>query len=67
MKKMEKNCIDCGCEAVSTTIDEVKPAYRMSMTHFSCGAVTISTTGAHGQVAKVSHEGCCSVHNNEAA
>jgi hypothetical protein len=29
MRKLGKSCIDCGCNAVGSIVDEVKPVFRM--------------------------------------
>jgi hypothetical protein len=57
MKFAHKHCIDCGSEGVETTIDEVKPVYRMEIVNFSCGAVLRNTFSANGNVGKVVHSG----------
>jgi hypothetical protein len=61
MKKFRQNCIDCGSDAIRTTIDEVKPMFRMEIVNFACGAVLKSTFTANGNIAKASHSGCTTV------
>jgi len=58
MKKFRQNCLDCGSEAIRTTIDEVKPMFRMEIVNFACGAVLKNTFTANGNIAKASHSGC---------
>jgi len=58
MKKFRQNCLDCGSDAINTTIDEVKPMFRMEIVNFACGAVLKSTFTANGNIAKASHSGC---------
>jgi hypothetical protein len=58
MKKFGKQCLDCGSEAIETTIDEVKPMFRIEIVNFACGAVLKSTFAANGNVAKAVHSGC---------
>ncbi len=53
-------CVDCGCRASSSIIDEIKPVYRLEQVKFSCGAEQTHFYGAHGRIGKFSHEGCCS-------
>jgi len=60
MKKFRRNCLDCGSDAIMTTIDEVKPMFRMEIVNFACGAVLKSTFTANGNIAKASHSGCTS-------
>ncbi len=58
MKKLGKCCIDCGCEAVGTVVDEVKPVFRMEIVNFACGAVLKSVHTANGNVSRATHSGC---------
>ena len=58
MKIFGKHCIDCGCEAVVTTVDEVKPLFRMEIVNFACGAVLKTTFSANGNTARAVHSGC---------
>jgi hypothetical protein len=58
MKKFGKQCLDCGSMAVKTTVDEVKPLFRMETINFACGAVLKSTYTANGNIAKAAHKGC---------
>ncbi len=58
MKQFGKYCINCGSEAVTTTIDEVKPVFRMEVANFACGAVLRTTFSANGNTAKAMHSGC---------
>jgi hypothetical protein len=53
-----KRCIDCGSEPVHTIIDEVKPAFRMEIVSFACGALLKTIYGAGGSIGRISHEGC---------
>ena len=39
MRRLGKSCIDCGCSAVGSIVDEVKPVFRMGIVNFACGAV----------------------------
>ena len=43
MKKLRKQCIDCGSDAVETLIDEIKPNFRMEVVQYACGAVMKSS------------------------
>jgi len=58
MKKMSKSCIDCGCEATGTVVDEVKPVFRLEIVNFACGAVLKSVHTANGNVGRATHSGC---------
>jgi hypothetical protein len=58
MKRFGKQCLDCGSEAIETTIDEVKPLFRIEIVNYACGAVLKSTFTANGTIAKASHSGC---------
>ena len=60
MKKFRQNCLDCGSDAISTTIDEVKPMFRIEIVNFACGAVLKNTFTVNGNIAKASHSGCMS-------
>ena len=61
MKKFGKKCLDCGSEAIETTIDEVKPLFRIEIVNYACGAVLKSTFTANGTIAKALHKGCTHV------
>jgi hypothetical protein len=61
MKKFGKECLDCGSEAIKTTVDEVKPLFRMETVNFACGAVLKSSFTANGNIAKASHKGCTQI------
>ena len=58
MKLSGKYCIDCGSEAVTTTVDEVKPVFRMEIVNYACGAELRTIFSANGNRAKVVHSGC---------
>lgn len=58
MKQFGKYCIDCSSEAITRTIDEVKPLFRMEIVQFACGAVLKSTFTANGNIGRASHSGC---------
>jgi hypothetical protein len=58
MKKMHRNCFDCGSDAVRTIKDEVKPIYKMTQVDFACGAVLKTIFTANGNIGRVSHSGC---------
>jgi hypothetical protein len=58
MRKLKKRCLDCGSEAVRTTVDEVRPVFRMEIVDFACGAVLKSTFTANGNVGRATHSGC---------
>ena len=58
MKKLGECCIDCGSEAVRSTVDEIKPVYKMEIIDFACGAVLKSSFSANGNVVRTSHSGC---------
>ena len=58
MRRFGKHCIDCGSEAVETTIDEVKPMFRMEIVNYACGAVMKTTFSANGNTARAVHSGC---------
>ena len=58
MKHFGKQCLDCGSEAIKTTVDEVKPVFRMETVIFACGAVLKNTFTANGNIGKAAHSGC---------
>ncbi|HTG80353.1 MAG TPA: hypothetical protein VL949_00290 [Geobacteraceae bacterium] len=58
MRQFGKQCIDCGSEAVRTTVDEVKPAFRMEIVNYACGAILKTTFSANGNTARAVHSGC---------
>lgn len=58
MKRMGAHCIDCGSDAVSVIVDEVKPMFSMTLVAFACGAVLKSVFSANGNTGRISHSGC---------
>lgn len=58
MRRLGKNCIDCGCNAVGSIVEEVKPVFRMETVNFACGAVFKSVYTANGNVGRAMHSGC---------
>jgi hypothetical protein len=58
MKQFGKYCIDCSSDAITRTIDEVKPLFRMEIVQFACGALLKSTFTANGNIGRASHSGC---------
>ena len=58
MKIFGAHCLDCGSAAIKTTIDEIKPQFRMETVNFACGAVLKNTFTANGNIAKAAHSGC---------
>lgn len=58
MKQFGKYCIDCNSEALTRTIDEVKPVFKMETVEFACGAVLKSSFTANGNISRASHSGC---------
>jgi hypothetical protein len=66
LKKLSKQCLHCGSGAIRTVTDEVKPVFKMEVTHYACGAVMKNMSGARGQLGRLSHEGCCSPEAAEA-
>ncbi len=61
MRKFGAYCLDCGGKAIDTTVDEVKPLFRIETIKYACGAVLKSTFTANGRIAKASHEGCTNI------
>ena len=62
MKKFGTCCLDCGGEAVETTVDEIKPLFRIETIKYACGAVLRNTFSANGSIAKALHSGCTLEH-----
>ncbi len=58
MKQFGTYCIDCGSKAINTTIDEVKPVFRMEIVNFACGAELRTTFSANGNTARSMQSGC---------
>jgi hypothetical protein len=58
MKNFGKECLDCGSEAINSTVDEIKPLFRIETVNFACGAVLKSTFTANGTIARAAHKGC---------
>ena len=57
-KKLGKSCIECGSAAISSTVDEVKPIFKIEIISFACGAVLKSTYTSNGMIGKAVHSGC---------
>jgi hypothetical protein len=58
IKKLGKNCLECGSAAISNIVDEEKPIFRMEIINFACGAVLKSTFTTNGMIGKAAHSGC---------
>ena len=58
LKKLGKNCLECGSAVISTIIDEEKPIFKMEIINFACGAVLKSTFTTNGMIGKAVHSGC---------
>jgi hypothetical protein len=58
LKKLGNNCIECGSAAISSTVDEVKPIFKIEIINFACGAVLKSTYTSNGMIGKAVHSGC---------
>ena len=58
VKKLRTNCIDCGSEAIHSTIEEKKPVFKMETISFACGAELKTTYSANGNTGKAEHSGC---------
>ena len=58
LKKLGKNCLECGSAAISNIVDEEKPIFKMEIINFACGAVLKSTFIANGMISKAIHTGC---------
>jgi hypothetical protein len=58
MRRLGRRCIDCGCEADASVVDEVKPMFRMEIVNFACGAVLKSYHSANGNIGRAVHVGC---------
>jgi hypothetical protein len=58
LKKLGKNCLECGSAAIANIVDEEKPIFKMEIINFACGAVLKSTFSANGMISKAVHSGC---------
>ncbi len=58
MKKLRRQCIDCGSDAVQTIIDEIKPNFRMEIVRYSCGAEMKSSFSKKSNMGNAVHSGC---------
>lgn len=58
LKKLGKNCLECGSAAISNIVDEEKPIFKMEIINFACGAVLKCIYTANGMISKAVHSGC---------
>ncbi len=54
-------CMGCGSRAVSKTVDEVLPKFKMEIIKYACGAELKSTYSSNGNTGRFSLSGCTSI------
>lgn len=58
MQNYRDVCLDCGSRAVSRTIDEVLPRFRMEIINYACGAELKSVYSSNGNIGRLCLSGC---------
>lgn len=58
MQNYRDVCLDCGSRAVSRTIDEVLPRFRMEIINYACGAELKSVYSSNGNTGRLCLSGC---------
>ncbi len=54
-------CMGCGSRAVSKTVDEVLPKFRMEIIKYASGAELKSSYSSNGNVGRILLSGCVSI------
>jgi len=58
MKNLKEFCLECGSKAVSKTVDEVLPKFRMEIVNYACGAELKSMYSSNGNTGRLCLTGC---------
>jgi hypothetical protein len=58
MKYLRRRCIDCGSDAIETTVDENRMTFRMETVLYSCGAVMKHMFSTASNTGNAIHSGC---------
>jgi len=58
MKNLKEFCLECGSKAVSRTVDEVLPKFRMEVVNYACGAELKSMYSSNGNTGRLCLSGC---------
>jgi hypothetical protein len=58
MKNLKEFCLECGSKAVSRTVDEVIPKFRMEVVNYACGAELKSMYSSNGNTGRLCLSGC---------
>jgi len=61
MKKLKEFCLECGSNAVSKTVDEVLPKFRMEIINYACGAELRSIYASNGNVGRLCLTSCSQI------
>jgi len=59
MKSYREVCLECGSKAVSRSVDEVLPQFRMEVVNYACGAELKSIYSSNGNTGRLCLSGCC--------
>ena len=58
MNKLKEFCLECGSRAISTTVDEVLPKFKMEVVNYACGAELKSIYSSNGNTGRLCLSGC---------
>ena len=58
MKILKEFCLECGSKAVSRTVDEVLPKFKMEIVNYACGAELKSMYSSNGNTGRLCLSGC---------
>ena len=66
MYRIKEYCMECGSQAVSKTVDEVLPRFRMEVIKYACGAELKSVYSSNGNKGRIYLYGCGSIEDQVA-
>lgn len=66
MKSYKDVCLECGSKAVSRSVDEVLPQFRMEVVNYACGAELKSVYSSNGNTGRLCLSGCCGIEEQVA-
>lgn len=61
MKTLKEFCLECGSRAVSKTVDDVLPKFKMEVINYACGAELKSIYSSNGNTGRLCLSGCCHI------
>jgi hypothetical protein len=61
MKNLKEFCLGCGSRAISQTVDDVMPEFRMEVINYACGAELKNIYSSNGNTGRLCLSGCSQI------